>query len=42
MKGKYFTLVLTFDIDESTVFLDSIPRPQSGGVNTFMFLVCSL
>lgn len=35
-------LVLTFDIDISTVFLDVIPGSQSSSVNTLMFLVYSL
>lgn len=34
-------LVLTFDIDEGTVFLGPIPGPQLGSVNAFILFVYS-
>lgn len=34
-------LFLTFKVDKSHVFLNSIPGPQSGTINAFILLVCS-
>lgn len=34
-------MVLTFDVDKGTVFLDPIPGPEPGGVNAFMLFVYS-
>lgn len=36
-----FILFLTFKVDKSHVFLNSIPGSQSGTINTFILLVCS-
>lgn len=41
LRSSMCCVILTFDVNKSTVFLDSVKGPQSGSVNSFMLLVCS-